>query len=235
MEIQDVIELFRKQVADEEAPYLWDDVEVLQYVIDTQDELITAIGGISVMTVAEADDPDNEELHDLEVTEDEPYSDFSPYILRIRSAKLLTVKRNIRIIDEAGFNQVQTYDYGIQSPAFLDDTDTGPVTHGIIGLVDGKLRWYKVPDGDDTCRLHCYRMAYPRIETQEDALECDERHHIHLITGIKARAFSKNDSEVYDAELAETNKKQFETYCERAKLERDRIRFTPRTVMYGGL
>jgi len=235
MDLQDLIELFRKQVADKDDPYLWDDEEVLQYIIEAQDTFVQRTGGISVMTVVEADDPDNEELHDLEISEDGPYSDFSPYILRIRSARLVTARRDVKIISEADFSQIRTVDYGIISPTFLDDTDTGTVTHGIIGLVDKKLRWYKVPSEDDTCRLHVYRLPYPRIASQEDDLEIPEQYHIHLLKGAKASAYMKEDAETYDKELASSNEQMFEKVCEEARLALDRQRFKPRTIQYGGI
>jgi hypothetical protein len=235
MNIQALIKLFRKQASDEASPFLWDDEELLQYIIDAQDILVRKMGGISAVTVPAASDVDDLQLHDLVLTADTPTTSFSPYILRIRSARLVTEKRNVQVISESDFGQIQTSDYGDVSPVYLDDTDTGTVTHAIIGFGDHRLRWYKVPSAADSCRLHVYRLPYPRIEAQEDALEIDEQHHIHLLKWVKYHAYSKEDAETYNKNLADTNEEAFERYCEKVRDEKDRQRFKPRTVQYGGI
>lgn len=235
MTLQELIKLYRFQAGDEVGPYLTDDETLLGWLIEAQDELVRAFGGFSDMTVTEASDVDDVKLHDLEVTEEEPYTEFSSWVLRIRSARLLTVKRDVRIISEAEFSHIRISDYGQVNPVFLDDEDIGIVTHAIIGLKDNNLRWYRVPESDDTCRLHVYRMAYPRIETQEDELEVDERHHRHLLKYVKYMAYNTEDAEIYDKDLANRNKTEFEAYCEKVRQEVERIRFKPRSVQYGGL
>lgn len=235
MDVQDLVQLFRKQVSDEAQPYLWDDEEVLQYAIDAQDIFVRRMGGISDMTVLAADDLTNLRLHDLVLTVEEPFSAFSSYILRIRSARILSTKRDVAIISEADFSHVRISDYGQVNPIFMDDEDTGVVTHAIIGMKDNNLRWYRVPEEADTCRLHVYRLPYPRIEAQEDDLEIDEQHHIHLLKWMKHMSYGKEDSETYDKDLADKNEAAFEKYCEAARQEKDRQRFKPGLMHYAGL
>lgn len=227
MNIQDLIQTFRKQVSDLEAPYLWDDEEVLLYLIDAQDKFVRAMGGISDYGSTRA----GTTLTDIPLVVNQPMSSFSPYILRIRSAKLLTGNRNITIIDESQLKQYSdTKDYGLQRAESLRDDDLGEVSLALIGLEDNKLRWYKVPDIADTARMHIYRLPYPRITKQEDSLEIDEQHHIHLIPWMKYWAYSKEDAETYDRELADRNEKTFNDYCDRARSEKDRQRYKPRSV-----
>lgn len=235
MTLQGLLEFWRKQVSDEAAPYLWDDEEALLFAIDAQDVFVREMGGISVNTVAAATDLTNLYLHDLDVTANVPTTAFSPYILRIRSAKLLTGKRGLSIISEADIGQMRVDDYGFVAPKYLDDTDIGTVQAAVIGVEDGKLRWWRVPSTSDTCRLHVYRLPYPRIATQESALEIDEQHHIHLVKWMKHLAYSKEDAETYDKKLADSNQAAFMAYCSKARDEKDRQRFKPRVVHYGGL
>lgn len=227
MDIQDLILNFRKQVSDLFTPYLWDDDEALLYAIDAQDKFVRVMGGISDNGNTGA----GTALTDLALTANTPTTAYSPFILRIRSGKLITAQRNIKIVDEAQLtSMVDNSDYGLPTPVSLKDTDTGSVQYAVIGLEDNRLRWYKVPATADTCRLHIFRLPYPRITTQQNNLEIDEQHHIHLIKWMKYHAYSKEDAETYDKNLADKNEAAFEKYCQMAKLEKDRQRFTPRVV-----
>lgn len=227
METQDLIALFRKQVDDEAAPYLWDDEEVLLYAIDAQDMFVRKMGGIS--------DNSTSAIVDLALVANQPTTSFSPYILRIRSGKLLTAKQDVEFISEADLYSKASRDYGWKIPTYLDDDDTGDVRYGILGIEDHKIRWYRVPSTSDTCRLHVYRLPYPRMTLQEGDLEIDEQHHIHMLKWMKYMAYSKEDAETYDKRLSDANEMAFMKYCETAKLEKDRQRFKPRVVHYGGL
>lgn len=227
MDLQDLVLNFRKQVEDQEPPYLCDDDEALLYIIDAQDKFVRIMGGISDNGGTGA----GTTLTDLAMMANTPTSSFSPFILRIRSAKLITAQRNIEIIDESQLDDMcRINDYGIVTSTFLRDTDTGSVNYGIIGLEDNKLRWYKVPSTADTCRLHIYRLPYPRIADQEDSLEIDEQHHLHLIKWMKYHFYSKDGAETYDKDLAAKNEASFVEYCEKARAEKDRQRFKPRVV-----
>lgn len=222
MKIQDLISLFRKQVQDVQAPHLWDDEEILAYIIDAQDQMVRYFGGISdISTTA---------LTDLSVVASTPTSTFSRYILRIRSIRLLTSKRNVDIISESDLGKEYKRDYGNMTRVFLDDSDVGPVYTAVIGLEDYKLRWIKVPNVSETARMHIYRLPYPRITSQETALEIEEQHHMHLLPWVKHLAYGKQDAETFDKEASERNKLAFEAYCVRAKEEKERQRYKPRVM-----
>jgi len=234
MQTSDLVKLFRKQVQDVSQPYLWDDIEVLQFLVDAQDMFVRLIGGISDYTT--------QALTDLQVVATQPFSTHSRYILRIRSGKLINQQREVRFISEADLkNMINTHtatdlvgDYGWTLPTFMDDLDLGQLRYGIVGVQDYAVRWWRVPDLSDICRLHIYRLPYPRMSDFSSQLEIEEQHHLHLIMWMKYLAYSKQDGEVYDKDAAETWKKRFEEYCEMAKAEKDRQRFKPRVVHYGG-
>lgn len=220
MQIQDLITLFRKQVSDLEAPYLWDDDEVLEYVVDAQDTFVRLIGGISDLGF----NPETQVLTDLPLTAGNPITPLPDYVLHTRSGRLLGAKRNIDFVDPSDLGQyIRFNDYGNAATLYLDDTATGPVQCA-IKADDTVVRWYMVPSEDDICRCHIYRLPYPRIEDQEDELEIQAMHHPHLVMWMKHRAYSKEDAETYDANLAALNKVAFEDYCAAAKLEAERRR-----------
>lgn len=227
MKIEDLITLFRKQVQDVAKPYLWDDVEVLQYLVAAQDDLVREMGGIS--------DSTTRSICDISVVPEVPFARISPYITRIVSGRLLSDNRDLPIIGSADIAMKEVRDYGFPLKKSLDEEELGRVDYAVIGLSEKKLRWLKVPETADTFRMHVYRLPYPRIESVDSCLEVDEHHHIHLLMGMKALAYRKEDAETYDAKLADDNAERFQKYCERARDEVDRQRFKPRTVRYGGL
>lgn len=224
MKTEDLLLLFRKQVQDLAKPYLWDDVEVFQYLVSAQDDLVRVIGGIS--------DSTTRAICDVSVVPNAPFAKISPYILHITKARLVDANRNIPIVGEADISQRPIVDYGFQIQQSLDDNDTGRVDYAVIGINDNKLRWLKVPETADTFRMHVYRLPYPRMVDSNSCLEVDEQHHIHLLMGMKALAYRKEDAETYDKTLAAENESGFREYCERARDEKQRQRHKPRTVQF---
>ena len=236
MTLQELLGRFRGEVSDEDQPHLWSDAEILAYAIDAQDRMVRATGGIADVTVAAADvGSPVTRLQDLALTASDPYSTISPYVLRIRSARLLTVARDVVIAQEADMPAATQQDYGWAQGMHFDDTDTGVVTHGVLGVREDKVRWVRVPDAADTCRMHVYRLPFPRIAGQGDALEVREEHHVSLILWMKHRAYSKQDAEARDDRQAKDNEVAFVRYCETARQEQERRKYRPRVVQYGGL
>jgi hypothetical protein len=234
VDLQDLGAEFRSQVSDEAQPYLWSDDEVLRYIIDAQDMFVRNIGGLSDMSTTE--------IVDVDVTAGNPWSVHSPYILRVRSGRLLTAKRDVEMIGEGQVGTTTMIrDYGWTNSAQLDDDDIGIVRFGVLGLEEKKIRWVQVPSESDTVRLHVFRLPYPRIpgpredEPGWDAgvpLEIDEHHHRHLILWMKHLAYSKQDAEARDDKKAADNKLAFEEYCKKAKIENERRAYKPRVVAY---
>lgn len=227
MTLQELIAYFRSQVADEEQPYLWSDDEAVLYAADAQDELVTRMGGIA--------DATTDDLTLLTLVAGQPYSDLSPHVLRVRSGRLLTARRDVEFISEADMSKVTEHRYGFTQGLSFDDADQGEVRYGVLGVEDDRVRWVRVPAAPDTCRLHVLRLPYPRIADADDALEVDERHHIHLVHWMKHLAYSKQDAETRDDKAAAAAAAQFSQYAELARQRQERKRYKPRVVHYGGL
>lgn len=236
MELQDLIGEFRSQIDDEAPPYLISDDSALLYAIDAQDMFVRLTGGILDTTVAAADvGAPPTRLQDLTVTASEPYSAVSPYVLRVRSARLLTIQQEVKFISQGDLPAVPVDDYGFANGMALDDTDTGDIRFALEDVREGYVRWLRVPNAADTCRLRVFRLPFPRIAAQEDNLEIQEQHHLHLVKWMKHLAYSKTDAEIYDKKLAEDNEAAFTAYCSQARGEKDRRRHKTRVVAYGGL
>ncbi len=216
---QGVLEEFRSQVDDEAPPYLWSDTSAFTYLVDAQDMFCRLTGGIS--------DRQTTAICQVAVTNGQPYTAHSPYILRIRSIWLNTAQRAATVVSEGDLPNLPVRDYGTTfgwgRGLFLNDTDVGEVDWAILGIQQNKIRWLRVPNADDTALLHVYRLPYPRLTRVDDdtcpPLEIDEQHHLHLVKWMKHLAYSKEDAETYDKKLAETNRALFEEYCRTAKTE----------------
>lgn len=228
MDIADVIDEFRHQVDDRAQPELWSDEEAMRYLAFAQDHLVREMGGIADATTTA--------IVDLAITASTPYTAHSPYILRIRSGRLITARRDVTLGAEADVRQIMTRDYGWTQGLSFDDTDTGNVDFGILGVQENQIRWFKVPNAVDTCRLHVQRLPYPRL-TNEDgpALEVSDVHHLRLVDGMKWQAYLKQDAETYDPKKAASSEAAFRSYCDVAREQREKQQYRPRVVQYGGL
>lgn len=227
---QEVIDQFRREMGDEELPYLISDEEALNYLVQAQDDMVRASGGIADASSA---------ITSVAVVTGEAFADLSPYILRIRSARLTTADRDLTIINEADLATQATWSYGRRIPLTLND-DEGVVDFGILGLEENQVRWYKVPADDDTCTMHVLRLPYPRltITTLQDgtvSLEVPVEQHMNLVLGMRARAYLKQDAEVYDKGQADRFEAMFARACDQARKDTERRRYRPRTVQFGGI
>lgn len=236
MTLQELIAEFRAQVSDEAPPYLWSEDEALSYAIDAQDMFVRNTGGIPEAGAGGfGAGSAGLDLCTLTLTANSPWSAHSPYVLRIRSGRLVTAARDVQFVSEGDMGNVQVQDYGWAIGRSFDDEDAGPVSYGVLGVQKNYVRWIKVPSENDTCRIHVYRLPYPRVDTADDSLEIEAQHHRHLILWMKHLAYSKQDAEARDDEQAKDNEVAFVRYCDKAAREIERQRYKPRVVKYGGL
>lgn len=220
-------ERFRREVSDTDAPYLWSDDDVLDYIIDAQDVFVRLTGGIADTSTAA--------ICQIATVIGQAFNAHSPYILRIRSARHAD-GRDISLISEGDLGRIGFLDYGVWNPQKLDSTQ-GPVSLGVLGLEDSKIRWINVPAEIETIHMHVMRLPYPRITDWDgtgNALVIGEQHHRHLLRWMKHLAYGREDSETYDKQLAEDNEAAFRAYCAEARAEAERARFKPRVVRYRG-
>lgn len=228
MDIAEVLAEFRRQVDDEAQPTLWSDAEAMGYLAFAQDHMVRAMGGIADATTPA--------LTEVTATLNTPFTAHSPYVLRIRSGRLLTSKRDVIFANEGDAHQIMTRDYGWSQGISFDDDDVGQVTHGFLGIQENQIRWVRVPDTTETCKLHIYRLPYPRL-TDEDGppLEVSDVHHLPLVDGMKWRAYLKQDAETYDPKKSKDSEDAFRRYCDEARKQREKQQYRPKQVAYGGL
>lgn len=218
MDSQGLVSRFRKDMADETAPFLWSDEEVYGYADEAQRTLVREIGGIKDATSS---------IAQLAVSVNAKSVKFADVILKIKTAYKLSDGREISVI-----NVDDMPGLGIKF-----DGSTGPLRYLIIGMDDTQAFFHPIPNVADT--LQCVIERLPRytitVDQAPQALEVPEKHHMKLLDGMKAQAYNKQDAETFDKRKAEEFEGLFARYCAKAKAERARREHKPRTVAYGGI
>lgn len=230
MDTRKLLDRFRSEVHDTGLPPLWSDEEVAGYADEAQKQLCRLSGGISDSTSA---------LTRVRATALEPWGRIDSRILEIRYAKRASDNREVLLIN---FEDIQhrpviaeTYSRLPLNLTF-DDTRTGEVRAMVVGMEAKKVRWIDVPLVDDTIELIVYRDPLRTISLEDLAeLEVDEKHHIHLLKGMKAAAYGKEDAECFDKGKKEQYEGEFRVYCEQVREERERREKKHRFISYGGI
>lgn len=220
-----LLALFRADVRDDAAPYLWSDTEILSYIDDAQKMFCRLQGGIADSSSA---------LTLLEISAGDQFADYDPRILKLRAAYREVDGRNLELLnfEDMQFRQAES-DYGYR-PGFRIDNSEGELRALVLGMEANKVRLVRIPTDDYDIRLVVYRLPLEDITAEDLPLEIDEVHHRHLLHWMKHLAHQKQDAETYDRGRAEQFRVEFTDYCDRAKAEREKREHKYRTIMYGG-
>lgn len=211
----DLLALFRSEMNDAEAPYLWSDLEVYGYIDDAQKMFCRKTDGISDATKAK--------VVNITVTPDTDWVKTHPSIKLIRRATRMDTGRPIDVI-----NNQDMLDRG-----WYFDGSKGPVKALVVGEEQHKAQVYPISNETMTIRLLVYRLPLELIEGDQD-FEIIERHHRHLLLWVKSLAYLKQDAETYDKSKANEFEGRFLAYCEQVTLEDRKEKHKTRVVRYGG-
>lgn len=212
---------FREMVRDQVEPYLWSDAEIYRYMNRAQNDLCRLVGGIS--------DSRSGATY-IRMAENVAYYPISQKILKVVAVYRDDTGEALQLL-----NEETLYAKGrtLRDPV-------GKPRSVVVGMDQDYVRLDPVPDAAESglhLRMHVYRLPLNDIDSQGNcgALELHEQHHIHLLAGIAAQAYRKQDAETFDITRANTFADEFAAYCSQCKRERERREHTPRTITYGGL
>lgn len=233
MNVGQLYERFRSDVADEALPYLWTDDEVYAYMNDAYRTFARLTGGIADVS---------SDVTLISVTAGEMYSSVSPLILRFRFAELNSVHRPLTIMNWEDLQRRIIDDYGRPSLSMVTNRQ-GIVHTMVIGMeqngVEGKVRWVNVPVEDDEVSIGIYRLPLLQIDASTDPDttfdEVRSEHHESFLMWMKARAYGKQDAETINVGKQREFEQGFINYCAVAKAEAERYKHKTRVVAYGGL
>ena len=228
----DLYSLFRSDIVDEEAPYLWTDVEVWNYMNDAYRMYFRLTGGIPDSLSSETQ---------VNITAGSATSPVSPLILKFNSAYLVSDGTELTIINGVGIPKYLMSDYGYGAKrGVVDMTTQGPVRYMVTNVArdqyGGTVRWLRVPAVSDGAQLDVYRLPVDTITGTGFAFdELPLEHHEALLMWMKARAYGKQDAETYNRGKRDEFDKAFRSYCADAKGEARRYKSHSMAVGYGGL
>lgn len=225
MNSKQLYDLFREDVTDTQAPYLWSKAEAVYYMSDAYRMFFRLTDGIPDFT---------SEATFVQVSAGEPFSEVSSKILRFNGA-FREDGRDLQILNFEDMGRNYRSDYGSIAPMSLSNTE-GPVVSMIIGMERNKVRWVNVPESNQTVRLHINRLPLQDItDLGQEFAELDEIHHWHLLKWMKALAYRKQDADAMDNQQADMNEMLFRNYCNSVKAEEARYKHKARVVQYGGI
>lgn len=212
MDTTELLNLFRAEVRDQEAPYLFENEQVYAYINAAQLEFCRLTEGI-----------EDGRSFKLAVVPGQEWYPIDKRVLKLRKAYFTATGRPVEVV-----NQEKAEPLGIRF-----DGRSGPAKALVAGIQKGMLRAWPLPNEAAEIALDVFRL--PKPVGEGDQLEIDEQHHIYLLHWVKHLAYSVQDADTFDRRRAEEYEAKFRAYCARAREEQTRARRQVSTVMYGGL
>lgn len=218
----DLLSLFRLEMADKAAPYLWADDFIIGAIDDAQKQFARFTDGIPDSTTSA--------IVNLVVAPNTltgVYTDVLPLstrILKIRSARRADNGKAVEVLNQED----------MPTRGMFFNNVPGTLRALITGMDDGFVRLWPFPAENVTVKLSVFRLPLTDI-TDDEPLEILAQHHRHLLLWVKHLAYSVHDAETFDKTKAAEFKAAFEAYCFGAKTDQARARHKPRSVAYGGI
>lgn len=227
MKLDELLELFRREVDDISEPYLWSDEEFFAYLNEAQDVFVRLIGGIADRRSA---------LTKISYKAGDQFRPYDSRILRIKGA----FDQDNRILGIRNLDNFETGyledDYGVRSNESLDDGKTGPVKYLITDVETDEIQLYPIPEEAGWIRLFVYRRPLEEITDCNGAeLEIKSYYHLNLLNWVKYRAFMKQDVETFDGAKSAEFRTAFTEGVTSAQTEKRAREDRKRVVAYGGI
>lgn len=212
----ELLKLFRSEMSDDVAPYLWSNSDVYGYIDDAQKMFCRKTDGIPDATTPA--------VIQVSVAPNTIWVDTHPSIRKYRAATRQDTGRPVEIINQED----------MPGRGMFYDGKTGPVSAFVIGEEGDKARVY--PKSSETMVIELLVFRLPLVSITEDQdFEISEPHHRHLLLWIKSLAYLKQDAETFNKSLGKEFEDKFYAYCDAATLEARKQKHKTRVVQYGGV
>jgi hypothetical protein len=219
MTSSDLLETFRTEMADTQAPYLWGDTEVFGFMDEAQNQFCRKTSGIADSRTAA--------VCDLAVV---PGTDWYTTHSSILTVRKITRADTGRPVDMLTAEQADS-----RSVYFLAAL-LGVIKYVVLGIEPHAVRISPMPNETVTLNMSVYRLPLVTIsDVGDQAFEVDAQHVINLLPWMKHRAYDKQDAETFDRRKSDDFKARFEAYCTGVKVEQARARRVAGNVNYGGV
>lgn len=231
---QQLVELFREDMDDVEAPYLWSQQRVYRY-LDAAHKAFARRTDLLGTTAT------------VTITAGNPLVDIDPRWTRIRRATLNSTGKEISVTNFADLDhEMFEDDYGSAFEFSTGwETKTGPPQFLVLDMERDKGRlapYLAVGTPNDQLNLLVYREPTTDIVYNvgtgavTGTLEVtDTQDQEALLWWMRSLAYGKHDAETANPNSEEAYRVKFLNYCEEAKRRQTRVRRRAGTVRYGGL
>lgn len=207
----ELLNLFREEVFDLEAPHLWSREFVYQSIDEAQHMFCRLTDGIADATSSAAQ---------LELKAGDPWATLSPLVLQIRN-----VHSRIEVVPQERF---------FAECGVLDDR-TGTPRQLVTGMEEGLVRVVPVPVDDAVVGMSVFRLPRTKIDGPNQRLEIRHEYHRGLLDWMKHLAYGKQDADAYDRSKSDEFELKFRAFCLAVKAEQARRRRVHEPILYGGL
>lgn len=253
---EDIVELFRLDVDDTDPDDpLWSTLEVYNYLDEAQKEFARKTDYFSDASTPEIVDLT---VNKIDLTADpvvvdttHMFADLDYRIIKIRSAKLVSTGEKVDPMTYAAMELVPAQ--GIRYANYLDakldwENARGRPRYLVTDVERGKVRIAPMHTSNvvnpqpadlvDIIRLQVYRLPLKDIAEGTPRFEIVESEYQRsLLPYMKFQAYSKNDVDTFEQDLADRAKAESDERFALVKRDLRRVRYTAHTgtVRYGGL
>lgn len=213
MDTTELLALFRTEVVDATAPFLWSDELIYGYIDAAQKQFCRDSYGIAdARTFTVAVLADGTEWYTL-----------NERVLKLRSATDSATGRPVPLVAAENMAGLGMYFDGAR----------GPVRALVTGLEENVVRAWPKPNAAATVNLDTFRL--PATVVSGSALTVASHHQRYLLHWVKHLAYDVQDSETYDKNASDKYRARHDAYCAKALLEQSRGMHTAGAVAYGGI
>jgi hypothetical protein len=210
---KELLEFFRSQSHDEKTPYLWSDTEVLRYMNIAYVDWVREIGGLRDQT---------SELTQLVLPATVSVVDLDERIVKILSARITATGKEITIVNSQN------------NEAIRRPPNAGTVQSLVLGEGESQVRVLDTPTVDTAISMVIRRLPLDKVDVRTETFEIRDEQTPHLIKGMQAWAFLKDDPDAYDKQRSDRALTAFLTEATKARVESGRANHVPGVVAYGG-
>lgn len=206
----DLFPAFRSDTGDSVEPYLWSDEDLVRYAAAAEFAFVEGVGGVLDRTSVAARGTVKAGVQAVPK---------HPAVLDVEEARLSDGRK----LDVISINKIDPFGAADGDPrALVPDADD---KHYLLD---------HVPLADGTLSLVVYRLPLRRVDDKDATMEVPDRYFDTVLSGMKARAYMKNDAETFDRDAADRNEATFQAKIRAAYGAFRRQREPVRVVEYGG-
>lgn len=210
MNAGELVSLFRNEVMDTAAPYMWSDTEVYVYLNDAYSMLVRFVGGVedisspAVTSVSYSAGATEVSLH--------------PSVLRIVRA-FNNAGTEIPVIESTDRPLIRDTNGNI---ALLNvgSSSATDVQYLVMGADHRKALLHPIPTASGELTLQVRRLPITEVTSPSSTLpDLQPEHHYHLLKWMKSLAYRKQDVETFNLDQALLNENAFLQYASQAAYE----------------